>query len=191
MPLSPPAVPRQPLHHRDITIRGYKREDGLFDIEGHLHDTKDYDFKVASGMRKAGDSLHSMWLRITIDATLTIVDAEAASDAMPYEGYCDQITPDYKKLIGLAIRPGFTNLVRDRLGGTHGCTHITELVGSLATTAFQTMAGQSLQNPDKKPFQLDRCHALRIDGPATAKYYPQWYRGDKPDANAATEPENH
>jgi hypothetical protein len=191
MPLSPPAVPRQSLHHRDITIRGYKRDDGLFDIEGHLHDTKDIDFKVASGLRSAGESIHSMWLRITIDATLTIVDAESACDAMPYVGYCDRITPDYKKLIGLAIRPGFANRVRNELGGIHGCTHITELVGSLATTAFQTIAGQGLQNPDTKPFQLDRCHALRTDGPAIARYYPQWYRGESPDANPAIEPDNH
>lgn len=191
MPLSLPAVPRQSLHRRNITIRGYKREDGLFDIEGHLHDTKDIDFKVASGSRMAGESLHSMWLRITIDATLTIVDAEAASDAMPYVGYCDQIAPDYKKLIGMAIRPGFTNRVREQLGGIHGCTHITELIGSLATTAFQTIAGQGLQNPDNKPFQLDRCHALRTDGPAIARYYPQWYRGATPHPAPASEPENH
>jgi hypothetical protein len=53
------------------------------------------------------------------------------------------------------------------------------------------MAGQRMQNPDKKPFQLDRCHALSSDAPATAKFYPQWYRGDKPDANAAAEPDEH
>ncbi len=191
MPLPAPKAPRQSLHHRDITIRGYKREDGLFDIEGHLHDTKDYDFKVASGKRTAGESLHSMWLRITIDGTLTIVDADASSDAMPYEGYCDRITPDYKKLIGLAIRPGFTNQVRNLLGGTAGCTHITELVGSLATTAFQTIAGQGLQKADSKPFQLDRCHALRTDGPAVAHFYPKWYRGEPTGKPVATEPENH
>lgn len=191
MPLPAQNVPRQSLHRRDISVRGFKREDGLFDIEGHLHDTKDIDFKVASGSRQAGESLHSMWIRITIDNTLTIVDAVASSDAMPYPGYCDQITLAYKKLIGLAIRPGFTNQVRDRLGGIQGCTHITELVGSLATTAFQTIAGQGIQTPDKKPFQLDRCHALRTDGPAVARYYPNWYRGDTPDTAAVTEPENH
>jgi hypothetical protein len=177
MPLPLPAVLRQPLHHRSISMRGYKRDDGLFEIEGHLHDTKDVDFKVASGMRYAGDSIHSMWLRIIIDSTLTIVDAEAACDEMPYPGYCSNIVPDYKKLIGLAIRPGFTNLVRTRLGGIHGCTHITELVNSLATTAFQTIAGQGLQAAASKPFQLDRCHALRTDGPAVARFYPAWYRG--------------
>ena len=191
MPLSAPSISRQSLHHRDITVRGYKREDGLFDIEGHLHDTKDIDFKVASGQRKAGESLHSMWLRITIDRTLTIVDAEAATDAMPYVGYCDQITPDYKKLIGVAIRPGFNNRVKELLGGTKGCTHITDLIGVVATTAFQTIAGQGMQTPGSKPYQLDRCHALALTAPAVARYYPEWYRGDRPSPSPATEPENH
>ncbi|MEO8103993.1 MAG: DUF2889 domain-containing protein [Betaproteobacteria bacterium] len=191
MPLPLPAVPRQPLHHRSISMRGYRRDDGLFDIEGHLHDTKDIDFKVASGMRYAGDSIHSMWLRITLDMTLTIVAVDASTDAMPYPGHCNQITPDYKKLIGLAIRPGFTNLVRSRLGGIHGCTHITELVSSLATTAFQTIAGQGLQAPDSKPFQLDRCHALRSDGPAVARFYPKWYRGTPTGVPPAAEPDQH
>ncbi len=175
-------------------MRGYKRDDGLFDIEGHLHDTKDVDFKVASGMRYAGDSIHSMWLRITIDETLTIVDAVASTDAMPYPGECNRIAPDYRKLIGLAIRPGFTNHVRNRLGGINGCTHMTELVSSLATTAFQTIAGQGLQPPASKPFQLDRCHALRSDGPAVARFYPQWYRGDPaktPVGESAAGPEPH
>lgn len=191
MPLSAPKSPRQSLHRREITLRGYKREDGLFDIEGHLYDVKDVDFQVASGLRKAGEPVHSMWLRITVDRALHIVDAEAASDAMPYVGYCDAIAPDYRKLVGLAIRPGFTNRVRQLLGGTHGCTHITELVGALATTAFQTIAGQGLQKPGAKPYQLDRCHALRTDAPAVARYYPQWYRGSGTDEVPVAEPENH
>ena len=191
MPLPAPSSTRQSLHHRDISVRGYKREDGLFDIEGHLHDTKAIDFKVASGQRKAGESLHSMWLRITIDRTLTIVDAEAATDAMPYVGYCDQITPDYKKLIGVAIRPGFSNRVKELLGGTKGCTYITDLIGVVATTAFQTIAGQGMQTPGTKPYQLDRCHALALTAPAVARYYPEWYRGDEPSSLPATEPENH
>jgi len=190
MPLPLPTVARQPLHHRNINMRGYRRDDGLFDIEGHLHDSKDVDFKVASGMRYAGDSIHSMWLRITLDTTLTIVDVAASTDAMPYPGVCNQVTPDYRKLIGLAIRPGFTNQVRNRLGGIHGCTHLTELVSSLATTAFQTIAGQGMQPAGSKPFQLDRCHALRTDGPAVARFYPQWYRGAELAGLPAAEPDN-
>ena len=74
---------REPLHRRAIEINGYKRADGLYDVEGRLLDTKPFDFKLAAGIRPAGEPIHSMWLRITVDRTLTIVDAAAAMDAMP------------------------------------------------------------------------------------------------------------
>ena len=51
------------------------------------------DVTLASGVRAGGTPLHDLSLRITIDRELTIVDAEAASDAVPYPGYCDIIGP--------------------------------------------------------------------------------------------------
>ena len=72
-----PGVEREALHSRTIEIRGFRRADGLYDIEGRLVDTKPHDFKLAAGIRKAGEPIHSMWLRITIDRNLVIVDAEA------------------------------------------------------------------------------------------------------------------
>jgi hypothetical protein len=177
MPGLDPAAPRQPLHRRSIEIQGYRREDGLFDIEGHLVDTKPYDFKLAAGVRAAGEPVHGMWLRITVDRQLNIVDAAAAMDAMPYVEHCDRIVPAYKVLIGLAIRPGYHQRVKELLGGVRGCTHVTELAASLATAAFQTMAGQRVQDPDAKPFQLGRCHALAETSPAVGRYYPKWYKG--------------
>jgi hypothetical protein len=118
-----------------------------------------------------------MWLRITVDRALTIVDAAAAMDAMPYAEHCGAIVPAYKLLVGLAIRPGYHQRLKELLGGVRGCTHITELAGSLATAAFQTMAGQGTQDPSRKPFQLDRCHALASTSPAVARFYPRWYTG--------------
>ncbi len=177
MPL-PAAVARERIHLRRITIEGYKRDDGLWDVEGCLIDTKDFDLQLSADLRKSGEAIHEMRLRITVDDTLTIKDVSASTDAMPYRGYCDSITPEYKKLIGLAIRPGFTGQVRDLFGGTKGCTHLTELIGCVATGAIQTMAGQRphLKHADKKPFQLDGCHALVSTGPVVAKFYPRWYR---------------
>ena len=43
MPLSPPED-REPIHHRRIDCRGYRRKDGLWDIEGHLTDVKSDPF---------------------------------------------------------------------------------------------------------------------------------------------------
>ena len=185
-----PTVPREPLHTRRVEIQGYKREDGLYDIEGHLVDTKPYDFKLAAGVRPAGEAVHGMWLRITVDKQLTIVDAAASMDAMPYIGDCNKIEPAYRKLIGLAIRPGYHQRLKELLGGVRGCTHITEMAGMLATAAFQSMAGQRLQDPARKPFQLDRCHALALTSPVVGRYYPQWYQGGEP-VEPAKEADQH
>jgi hypothetical protein len=190
MPLPEPKRPREALHRRSIEIRGYKRDDGHYDVEGHLVDTKDNDFKLAAGVRAAGEPIHEMWLRITVDRNLVIVDADAATDAMPYVGDCDAITPDYRKLVGLAIRPGYSQKVKELFAGVRGCTHITELAGALATAAFQTLAGQRIQDPGRKPFQLDKCHALDSTKPAVAKYYPRWYLG-KEKIEAAPESDHH
>ena len=55
--------------------------------------------------------------------------------------------------------------MKERVGGIHGCSHITELVMCLPTAALQTFASDVQDNADgnglgHKPFQLDRCHAL-------------------------------
>lgn len=187
----PEAKPtREALHSRSIEIHGYKRSDGLYDVEGRLVDTKPNDFRLAAGVRKAGEPIHAMWLRITLDRGLTIVDAEARMDAMPYVDHCDAIVPAYRKLVGLSIGPGYLRQLKERLGGMRGCTHLSELAAALATGAFQTFAGQRLQDPEDKPFQLDRCHALASTAPAVARYYPRWYRGSEP-VDPAAEGEHH
>jgi hypothetical protein len=180
MPGRDPTVAREPLHTREIRIRGYRRADGLFDVEATLVDTKAFDFPVAGGVRRSGEPIHSMWLRITVDRTATIVEAEAEMDAVPYVEHCGAIAPAYKRLVGLAIGPGYLRQVRDLFGGIHGCTHVTELAGAVATGVFQTLAGQRVLPEDRKPPQLDRCHALVTTGPAVAKFYPRWYRGTEP-----------
>jgi len=190
MSLSEPKAKREPLHRRTIEIVGYRREDGLFDIEGRLLDRKDVEFPVGGRRLDPGEAVHDMRLRITVDRELRIVDAEASSDSMPYLGECDRIAPDYTKLIGLSIGPGYLRHVKELLGGVRGCTHITELAGSLATAAFQTFAGQGLAPSERKPPQLDHCHALDSHGPAVAQFYPKWYRGSAPAADAGPS-ENH
>ena len=160
-------------------------------------DTKSRDFELATGLRKAGDPIHEMRLRVTVDTDLNVVDADAESLRVPYEGECDRIGPNYRRLVGLNLRNNFRRHALDRLGGIKGCTHITELAGVLPTAAIQAFAGEVYKthaSPDaaaaeeQMPFQLDRCHALRLDGPAVATYYPRWYRAAPagPDATKAT-----
>jgi hypothetical protein len=187
MPLTPSSAARESLHTRNVEVKGYRRADGLYDIEGHLTDVKSCDLTLTAGVRKAGEPIHEMWVRLTIDRRLNIVDAEAQTDAGPYPGNCELITPDYKQLVGLSLLPGFAAKVREMFRGVRGCTHITELIGSVATAAYQTLAGEVNQPQHMKPFQLDKCHALMSDGPVVAQYYARWYTGRRDDDPAIIE----
>ena len=191
MPLSEPAAPRKHLHTRNVECRGYLREDGLWDIEGHIVDTKTYPFHNRHrGEVQAGEPVHDMRLRLTIDDSLRIHEVEAVTDHGPFRT-CPAITANFKRLEGLTIGPGFRRAVRERVGGLQGCTHLVELVGPVATTAFQTMTARSRAKgteegqeteagTDGKPVRprfLDTCHALASDGPVVKEQWPEFYTG--------------
>ncbi|MDP3134299.1 MAG: DUF2889 domain-containing protein [Burkholderiaceae bacterium] len=71
MPIQP-TTERTPLHTRTVTYQGYARADGLWDIEGELRDSKHYDHPNGSGTRRAGEAVHHLWLRVTLDERLCI-----------------------------------------------------------------------------------------------------------------------
>jgi hypothetical protein len=175
----PTSVSRNLIHTRKITTQAFLREDGLWDIEANLLDTKSKDFHLSSGVRKSGDAIHNMTLCITIDGSFNILDAKAVTHAAPYEQYCNKIEPEYKKLVGLNLVKGFRNAVKDLFSGVSGCSHMTELCSVLPTAAIQSFAGEVIKVTDqgdgKMPFQLNGCHALRTDGEAVKKYYPAWF----------------
>lgn len=181
MPLSSP-VPRALRHTRAIEVAAYLRDDGLWDLDARISDIKTKDVMLASGLRPSGTPLHDLSLRITINRDLIVVDAEASSDAVPYPGFCDTLGSVYKQLIGLSLMQGFRVGIKERLSGVLGCTHLSELAQILPTAAIQAFANDVIKTRDgdaddvlpDRPFQIDRCHALRADGPAVAKYYPRW-----------------
>lgn len=176
MTLPEVVLPREKLHTRQIVIDGYKRADGLWDIEGHLTDIRYRDIPLRTGVRLAGTPLHEMLVRITVDDTLKILSAAAETRASPYPGTCENITPDYARLEGLRIEAGFRREVGKLFGGLRGCTHITELLGNIGTAAIQTVGPEVEKTSNEKPRKLDGCHALDTTGPVVAYYYPEWHR---------------
>lgn len=184
MPLTR-AEPRDHIHTREIRCRGFRRADGLWDVEGLLEDTKTYSFdnRDRAGI-VAGEPIHRMHVRITIDDNLVIRAAEAATEAGPYT-ICGDVTPVFGNLVGLRIGPGFRRDVYDRMGRTQGCTHLTDLLlGPMTTTAFQTVApARARRDQEAKdgrpPPTLNTCHALAADGPIVKRQWPQFYTGDE------------
>lgn len=168
-----------PLHLRHVVLQGYRRADGLYDIEGHLRDTKSYDRASHGVFVKAGQPIHEMRLRITIGTDLLVRDVHVESVVVPYIGHCDAIATNYGKLKGMKLGAGFMREARTLFGGANGCTHMTELIGAVATAAFQTMSEELNASATQQPFQLDGCHALRTDGPIVKEFHPKWYRAER------------
>jgi len=183
VPPASPAVSRRLVHRRSIHVECYARDDGLWDLQAELRDVKTRDITLSARCRPAGVPVHDMLLVVTIDTALNVVDAHTYTLFSPYAN-CGEHDDAYKKLIGLNLLRGFRAAVRERLGGVLGCTHLTELTQVLPTAAVQGLAGLAdvalpaarAEAEAQMPFQLNRCHALRLDGPAVAEFYPRWAR---------------
>jgi hypothetical protein len=186
MALSKP-VSRRHRHTRKILCEGYLRDDGLWDIEGRIVDTKPYVYTEPYRGRRAPDSeVHDMSIRLTIDDTLVVHGIEIDMAATPYPS-CVGAKPNFDRLVGACIGRGWRRAVTDAVGGTQGCTHVRELLFPMATVAFQTVFGWPEDGPDGPPPQpvaagedrphfIDGCHAWRSDGEVVAQFYPRFSR---------------
>lgn len=193
MALPTAASDRQLKHRRRIDVQIYARGNGLWEVDAHIADVRPNETRMATGMLPAGDPIHDMLLRLVVDEQFNVVEAGAETRAMPYPGECGNYGDLYSRLVGLNLMRGFRHGVRERLGGVKGCTHITELTQVLPTAVVQAFAGEVIDTRGEgadstQPFQIDRCHALRADGPTVKTYYPRWHRVPQTSAPASSPP---
>jgi hypothetical protein len=167
---------------RTISCAGYARKDGLWDVEAHLIDTRPTSVAHPKyGVAKpAGYPLHEMKIRITVDNDMLIHDAEAVTINAPFEP-CRVPPASFSKLKGLSLKKGWKKDLSEIMGGTKGCTHLSELLGNLATVAYQTVASSDewIANVDKgeiTPFYIDSCYSYNESGPLVERLYPDLYR---------------
>ena len=186
MPLPQPTVERQHLHTREVSCQGFERKDGLFDIEGRMTDIKTYDIdnQDRGGQIKAGEAIHDMSIRLTIDLDFKVHRVEAVIDYAPFK-LCPVIADRLKQLEGLSIAPGWSRKLKQLFGGVQGCTHLSELLGPIATTAFQATGTARRQRAEQDGGQtssanrlVNSCHALADHGEVVKQFWPEQYRGN-------------
>ncbi|MDX1581826.1 MAG: DUF2889 domain-containing protein [Alphaproteobacteria bacterium] len=191
MALSEPAA-RKPLHNRTLDMNAYYREDGLWDIEGRITDRKAYDYYSRNrGDVSAGEAVHDMYVRLTLNDSFEVVDIEVSMDAFPFS-ICNEVEPNFEAIKGLKVGPGWMKQIRQRVGGKHGCTHVLEMFGPLATVAFQAIPTYKRQQVERgereapakdssgrQPFFLGKCHSWAYDSPVVKELLPEWYKADE------------
>ena len=96
-------IKRKLLHNRNISFKGYIRDDELFEIEAELIDTKNYDFQNHDrGTIKKDEPIHQMKIKLVLDDNLFVVDAEAKTENSPYF-ICKNANSNFKKLLGYKL----------------------------------------------------------------------------------------
>ncbi len=191
MPLSAPAARRE-IHHRVIEMRAYARDDGLFDVEAHLVDRKPFDFQRPSKTEPtpAGEALHDLWVRLTVDGDYTVRAVEAASDVTPW-AVCKQTEATLGVMVGERLVRGWSARVKERLRGPASCTHLMEMLIPAATTALQGIRGVQ---PERRravdahgvPLQIDTCYAYAREREVVLRLWPEHHR-PPPRADCAKE----
>jgi len=183
MPLSTP-VQREPIQTRSIECACFRRDDGMWDVEGRLTDVAAYDFpNYFRGTIRAGEPIHDMWVRLTLDETVTIRAIEVRMDGTPYAG-CPAIQTAFDRLAGERIGPGWNRKIREMFGGARGCVHVVDLLRPVATIGFKTVKREAAKRhlapaarTDDSPYQINTCHMLAADGPLVRERWPQHYTG--------------
>jgi len=188
MPLSPPHS-RSPVTTRSISCEGFRRDDGLWEVEARLADTRSYE--APTPFREtvpAGEPFHEMWLRLAFDDNREIREIEVAIDSHPFPE-CPSVQPNFRRLVGLRMGAGFGREVLARVGGEEGCTHVLTLITNLAAVAVQTLGSQIRWNDrasaervygldkDGRPPVVGACRGYGRSGEMVRRIYPEFYLG--------------
>ncbi|VWB28878.1 DUF2889 domain-containing protein [Burkholderia metallica] len=179
-------VTREPLHARHISFEGFRRSDGLFEIEGHLTDRKSHDFAPPSGARvvPANEPIHDLGLRVVFDLDMVIHAVGTFIRAYPYRE-CPGGGASLQALVGLRIGAGWSGEVRKRLPPGDTCTHLREILIPLATAAIQTvnpLRSQALLDATDAggtPLKIDSCYAYGASRELVLQRWPTFHRPDK------------
>lgn len=172
-------VEREEIHHRQVDLRFFRRSDGLYEVEGRLVDRKTHPFRrvLHDVDTPPGTALHDITVCLVIDEDMLVHDATAILAATPF-GICREAANTLTPLKGLRIGAGWNKRVRELLGGAASCTHIMEILGPMATTAYQGFAPQRLArfaSPDNHEHRakIDSCYAYGKDREVVARLWPK------------------
>lgn len=173
----PPAQSRTLQHTRQVTFTGYRRDDGLWDVEGELSDTKTQAFIIPDERTwQPGEPVHHMLIRLTVDTALVVKDISVAMDSFPH-GACPQAMAPVQRLVGSTLGRGWRKAIEHHLGGVQGCAHLRELLFNMATAAMQAVSGSfAATSDDQPPPHLGKCLAWDFDGPLVERIHPVFFQ---------------
>jgi len=164
---------KQKIHTRRIDIATYEGSSDSIVVEGVLKDERLTDSYRPTGDTYPPGTVHHMIIRMEVHGPkLVIKDIDVEMPTVPRQE-CLETLDSLLPLKGLPIVSGFTNRVRELVGGTKGCAHLVALIMAMAPAAVQGAWAVMTSKPRDPaiylPGTVDRikgtCWVWRSDGP--------------------------
>jgi len=117
------------IHTRDIRLATHPHKHSEIIVEGTLIDKSHRDtFDIIGKIRKPGIIHHiAVWLLIKGNP-LKIAHAEAQMYRVPMDECKSTLVTTLEKIVGVEVKPGYSNTIRKTIGGKNGCTHLAHLI---------------------------------------------------------------
>ena len=161
-----------PVHVRTIRIDAAEAETRgdarVLRVHGVLEDRRPQG--VPDWIQHDGDVIHHMEVTLTVTwPDLVLATVDSAMRTFPHAGVCPDALPPLQSLVGVAVGPGFTRAVNQRIGRERGCTHIAALILAMGPVVRQG-AGAAFGfttpgDPRGTPWFVNSCQAWREGGP--------------------------
>lgn len=173
---------RKELHFRRIEMRGFARDDGLYEVEGKLVDSKPFDIDIVGGGKHlaANEDIHNLGVRMVFDREMVVTEISTFSQATPF-ATCHGGGEVLQAMVGVRIGAGWSREVRSRLPHDAVCTHLRELLAPMATTAFQALTEERKRQPEAvdaegRPKKIGTCFAYAAEGELVRIRWSEFHR---------------
>ena len=126
------------IHGREIAIATYAHDKDAVAVEGRLTDKRHVTtYYFSDGQSRPPGVVHGLVIRMVVRGPGLVIEAiDADMDTVPRED-CREIKDALKKVTGMKIQAGFTERVKEQVGGARGCTHLVALLLAMAPAAVQ------------------------------------------------------
>jgi hypothetical protein len=161
---------RELVHNREVSIRTYDLGNHRILIEGRL---VDHRYRPTHNeTEELPKIVHDMVVRLKVKGPgMLIEEAEAQMPHHPKEE-CTMVLPWIGKLAGMRVAKGFTAKVKEIIGNTKGCAHLTSLVISMGPAVVQgywaayAVGREKISLRDEAVKKIvNTCYVWREDGP--------------------------
>ncbi|MCK5311530.1 MAG: DUF2889 domain-containing protein [Desulfobacteraceae bacterium] len=166
---------KKKIHTRNIELATYSVNDSELIVTGKLIDERFQTVFDITEKELSPGLIHNMEIFLLIhDNPLKIVKAEAFMPHVPMS-QCHETLEVLKKVEGLEIKGGFSKKIKEYMGSTKGCTHLTHLLTVMGQEIVhgwltekrkhKTPVPESIEQIKEKNFILNSCKLWTEDGP--------------------------